>query len=557
MLRRRSIRTKLNYALAVLVVIFCVLAGSSVWGVKRYRRLADSVHQQASEIPSANQLSRHADAMRRSWSRIKKLQSQQGMIQRSVLHDSDIHIENSSIETNLFNMGIVVDLYSKAVDQSSDRERILVAKSRQQQSLGNIAETRNAIDHQWGSQDLMTEEGAAQFTSLLSELVAQTNAHLDLIHGEMESFADDVNGQFKGWMGLIAFCMLFALMLVAVLWVSFQSLVAKPFRILLDGSRLVAAGQYGHRIDLGTTDELSELADAMNSMSTRFRDVYDRQQTANADLDRQVKERTREVIRSEQLASVGHLAAGVSHEINNPLASIAWSAEMLQSEVEDIVIADSGKLTLSDELSTSLQTNLRRIQDQAYRCKDITDRLLAFSQMGDRTRSSVDLAVVVRDVVELVGQVGKYRCKSLTVHCNEDVSAHVNSHEIRQVVLNLVTNAMESVDSDGSVEIHVKNRGDNAYVGVYDNGCGMTKEVQDHLFEPFFTRRRDGTGTGLGLSITYRIVSQHHGKLTASSDGEGKGSRMEMLLPIEPALQETTQQSQLVNGWGNDAKQVA
>ena len=92
---------------------------------------------------------------------------------------------------------------------------------------------------------------------------------------------------------------------------------------------------------------------------------------------------------------------------------------------------------------------------------------------------------------------------------------------------------MESVDTDGFVDVYVRNRGRHAQVIVEDNGCGMTREVREHLFEPFFTRRQDGTGTGLGLSITYRIVSQHHGSLVAHSDGEGKGSRLELLLPIE------------------------
>ncbi|NNE00087.1 MAG: HAMP domain-containing histidine kinase, partial [Pirellulaceae bacterium] len=521
-----------------------------------YRRLADSVHQQAIEIPYANQLHRHAESIRRSFARINRLRSQVGMIETTILLDSDLQLEYSSIQHNLFDMGLTLERYSKAVNESSDDVRILVAKSQQQQSLAEIARAKEPIDKLWGSADMMTEEGNSAFSELLTTLARRTNAHVDLISSEMETFSADVRGQYNAWIWFSLLCMGLALLLVALLWFSFISLVAKPFGLLLDGSRLVAAGQYGHRIDLGTSDELNELAEAMNRMSTRFRDVYNQQQITNANLDREVKQRTREVIQNEQLASVGFLAAGVAHEINNPLASIAWSAESLQAELEDLLVAGSPTV-LPDDYRDVLQENFRRIQEEAYRCKGITERLLDFSRLGDVSRSSVNLCELVENVVSLVGKLGKYRCKTLRVHCDGEVLAHVNSHEIQQVVLNLITNALESVDSDGAVDVYVRDQGNSAYVGVVDNGCGMSQEVLDHLFQPFFTRRRDGTGTGLGLSITYRIVSQHHGSLTASSDGEGKGSRLELRLPVHAAVDDTPDNHQPALGSPYDTQQVA
>ena len=194
---------------------------------------------------------------------------------------------------------------------------------------------------------------------------------------------------------------------------------------------------------------------------------------------------------------------------------------------------------VDDELSEALRTNLRRIEDEAYRCKGITEKLLDFSRLSEVRRAETNIGDLVRDVVTMVGKVGKYRCKTLRTHIDEGVTAEVNAQEIRQVVLNLVTNALESVETDGAVDVYATTTREFVSVIVKDDGCGMCKEVLEHLFEPFFTRRRDGTGTGLGLSITYRIVSQHGGSLAATSEGKGCGSTMEMVLPVATADEDT------------------
>ena len=161
--------------------------------------------------------------------------------------------------------------------------------------------------------------------------------------------------------------------------------------------------------------------------------------------------------------------------------------------------------------------------------------LLDFSRMGSIEKTRVDIGELFREVVEMLGTLGQYRCKTLRTDCPDAVTAMVNGQQIRQVALNLLTNALESVDQDGAVDIRIRQERDLVVVTVQDDGCGMTDEVLEHLFEPFFTRRRDGKGTGLGLSITHRIVTQHGGKLTAHSEGLGRGSQMRLELPVEAA----------------------
>jgi signal transduction histidine kinase len=151
--------------------------------------------------------------------------------------------------------------------------------------------------------------------------------------------------------------------------------------------------------------------------------------------------------------------------------------------------------------------------------------------MGDVTRHSADLGELVQGVIDMVGHLGRYHDKHIEYKQREPIIAQINSQEWKQVVLNLITNGLDSLSSGGHLRIELaKHRGQIELVFT-DDGCGMTDEVLKHLFEPFFTRRRNGQGTGLGLSITYRIVADHGGHIDVHSDGPGKGSQFRVSLP--------------------------
>ncbi|MBC7852869.1 MAG: ATP-binding protein, partial [Pirellulaceae bacterium] len=139
----------------------------------------------------------------------------------------------------------------------------------------------------------------------------------------------------------------------------------------------------------------------------------------------------------------------------------------------------------------------------------------------------------------MVRHIGDYREKKVEFQCTQHVVAPVNAQEMKQVVLNLITNSLDSLDAGGTVWVELRRIGNQAELLVRDNGCGMSAEVLKHLFEPFYTRRRDGKGTGLGLSITFRIITEHGGTIEPTSGGPKKGSQMRVVLPVVSTDQRT------------------
>jgi signal transduction histidine kinase len=302
--------------------------------------------------------------------------------------------------------------------------------------------------------------------------------------------------------------------------------------------RRVARGSFDYHIELKTGDEMQALAEAFNDMTARLSATY-------ADLERQVQERSRQLVRSERLAGVGFLAAGVAHEINNPLASIAFCSEALENRLAPLLAG--GSAPAGDAKVAG--NYLRMIQEEAFRCKRITEKLLDFSRCADIQRQRTDLAGLIQGVVEMIRHMGKYRNKQIVFQPREAVVAHADAQEIKQVVLNLVVNALDSMEPGGTLRVDLRNAGGMAEMVFADDGCGMSPDVLENIFEPFFTKRRVGKGTGLGLSITHRIVSQHQGEITAESAGEGLGATFTVRLPVRAAGDEADAAPEAKGQW--------
>lgn len=519
------IRKKLFVCLGVLLVMVGLLSWGGIYGLYAYRDLVRSLSRRVPELPKANLLSQSVSELRIALSDDAPLLAEMARSSPSLRYGVDDARERLAREEFQIMLEAVkhnLEQYRLQLSDNPDRGSQISDSRQEWETVSKIEATLRRIEAAHRDQDWLLDSlkrgHLTRELEALQHLAAELPNHL---YRNINEFTSETKGQYRRLLTLSWATSILAGAMLALFVHLFYRWIFRPLRILINGSRKVAGGQFRYRIKLQTHDEMSELAAAMNDMTARFEAIRD-------DLDRQVRERTKQVVRSEQLASVGFLAAGVAHEINNPLASIAMCAESLEGRIGDA-------LPVGDPQQQVVRDYLRMIQNEAFRCKEITEKLLDFSRVGEVKRQPIELGELVRGVIEMLSHLGKYQSKRIefTPHSPAVVSA--NPQEMKQVILNLLTNALDSLNADGAVTVAVSTRGREAELVVADNGCGMTTEVREHLFEPFFTRRRGGQGTGLGLSITYRIVADHDGTIEVHSDGPERGSQFCVRLPLASA----------------------
>lgn len=547
---KNSLKFKFGLGLAILLLLVLTLAVTSVVTMGHFRRVVFDLSRRAQELPAAGELSAGIAQLRRTVGEIKgsrlaeervKTRLEERQTSREIIKRLELFDFSRPHDLTAYSLFLkMVDDYAESLVRY---EALVLSRPNQgklferpktegaDDELAAIAEIRERLDEmrpliediRWPTDETMIDRIDAQ----LLELTKITDRLPSGLYRELSGFSDRVRSQY-GAIRLIAFAAGFAAALLLVLLLRLAYIwIFRPLQTLVSGSRRVASGDFGFRIELDSNDEFSELAQALNQMTERFEDIRD-------DLDVQVKKRSEEVLRGERLASVGFLAAGVAHEINNPLASIAMSAESLARRLP----------ALFEPSKTADETNRERavaekyvgmIQTEAFRCKNITEKLLDFSRSGGGRMEPTDLTELIGGMVEMIQTQTRYRDRRIETITDRPVMAVVNPQEIKQVVLNLLTNALDSTDEHGRVRISVERAGQRVLLTVEDDGCGMEPETLANIFEPFYTKKEPGRGTGLGLAITQRIVAGHHGKITAASRGTGKGAAFRVELPAELA----------------------
>ena len=267
------------------------------------------------------------------------------------------------------------------------------------------------------------------------------------------------------------------------------------------------------------TDQLVEARDNLEG------NVVERTQEIKQTYER-LQEAQKRLSRSEKLAGIGTLAAGVAHEINNPLASVASCAEGLMNRMDSVDFK-------SKDDEEVFPDYLKTIYDEAYRCKAIITKLLDFSGRQAPVFGQVDMNALVANVVKLIGR--QIELKELSIELNYSpvsITIHGDVNQLQQVFLNMILNAIDATVDGGKIKITTIGVDNYAQIIFEDTGCGIAPDNLDKVFEPFFTTKSPGKGTGLGLSICYGIIEEHKGKFSVSSNGRGKGSAFTISLPI-------------------------
>jgi two-component system NtrC family sensor kinase len=233
----------------------------------------------------------------------------------------------------------------------------------------------------------------------------------------------------------------------------------------------------------------------------------------------------RQMLLAERLTTAGRLAAGVAHELNNPLATIAGCAESLLERTRAL------KPEALEEVGGDLRGYLATIEEEAYRCKEITGTLLQFVREPGSRREPTDVNAVVARSVELLTHQSRFSASTIVTELDPGVR-EVSAYEgqLRQVILGVAANALEAMDGRGRLTIRTRVAGEEVLIELADEGPGIPDDVLPRIFDPFFTTKPPGQGTGLGLAIAQGIIADHGGRIEVTTKA-GEGAVFRLVLP--------------------------
>lgn len=313
-------------------------------------------------------------------------------------------------------------------------------------------------------------------------------------------------------------------------------MVYLPLRDLEDGAARLAAGDLEKMIPVRSNDEFGQLAASFNSMTGALRKSRVDLENWGRTLEQKVEEATRELhdahaetARSEKLASVGLLAAGIAHELNNPL---------------------TGVLTFSYLVKKNLPAGSRDAEDlglvirETKRCATIIRRLLDFSREKTPEKAFADLNTLIEETLQLIKQSAQVENIEIITDLDEQLPAvWLDENLIKQVIMNMLVNAQHAIEGAGSITIKTRfhaapadaepgaDSEDMAEITITDTGCGIAADDLQRIFDPFFTTKGVGKGTGLGLSVSHGTIEAHGGTIEVESS-VGKGTEFRIHLPL-------------------------
>ena len=325
---------------------------------------------------------------------------------------------------------------------------------------------------------------------------------------------------------------------IAALLVGFfvHRLVYLPLSDLESGAQRLSTGDLDQAIPVRSGDEFGKLASTFNGMTHALRHSRAELQDWGHTLEQKVEERTDELrraqaetMRGEKLASVGLLASGVAHELNNPLTGILTFSHLVRQKMPD-------KSPDAEDMDLVIR--------ETKRCAAIIKRLLDFAREKQPEKKFTDLNQVIDDTVRIVEKPAHLRDIEITVDLERTLPpVWIDADQIKQVVMNMLVNAQHAVEEKGSITVTTRRAPDPrgaateqepmVAISIVDTGCGIPEKNLKRIFDPFFTSKDVGKGTGLGLSVSHGIVEAHGGVIEVQST-VGEGSTFRIFLPLSP-----------------------
>jgi len=316
-------------------------------------------------------------------------------------------------------------------------------------------------------------------------------------------------------------CVLFLLLVLFVI----TGRITKPLQKIAAATEEIARGDLSHRVEVESRDEIGRLADSFNRMTDNLKKANESLLEWTRTLENRVEERTRELqeaqaglVQSEKLASLGKLAAGIAHEINNPLGGI-----LIYSH-----------LTLEDTPQDSpAYENLKKIVKETTRCRNIVRGLLEFARPKDPEMTLTAIPDLIEKTLAILERQAIFQNIVLRKEFSPLPRLVVDSSQLQQVFMNIIINAAEAMEGHGTLTIRASADEEAGWLSVefIDTGHGIKPEDRERLFDPFFTTKEVGKGTGLGLAISYSIIKKHSGKILVRNE-PGGGAVFTVLLPL-------------------------
>lgn len=295
----------------------------------------------------------------------------------------------------------------------------------------------------------------------------------------------------------------------------------RPLKELTEGARAIARGDLATQISVHSRDEIGTLACAFNDMAVSLSGSRSELQTKNAALTRanaDLQEIQDQLIRTERLAAVGQLAAGVSHEIDNPVGIILGYAELLLEDLDE---------------EDPRREDVAAIIDECKRCKRITGGLLGLARTTSARCQPIDLNALVRGTLDSLRPQKLFKGVDVRFTPAPQLPpVSGDADRLRQVLVNLALNAAQAMNAQGRLEVSLRRQGPVVQIMVADSGPGIGEGLRERIFEPFFSTKPRGEGTGLGLSVCRRLIEENGGQLTAAA-ASGGGAEFCIELPLE------------------------